>query len=121
MQNDTTYSLQVIHQSQWDHMNNFVIDDIPTFDWKLELYFDWILKLESIAPVTKWNPKELALGKAQGTVIKCLKLLPADANWNIEETILRQELSLVPTVTHAATQLMLRYQQKGESEQEFNL
>ena len=32
--------------------------------------------------VTKWNPKELALGKAQGRVMKCLKSLHANANWN---------------------------------------
>ena len=53
MQNDTTYVLQVIHQSQQDQTNNSLIDDIPTFDGKSELYFVWILKLENIAAVTK--------------------------------------------------------------------
>ena len=33
------------------------------FDGKPELYFDWILRLESIAAVTKQNPMELTLEK----------------------------------------------------------
>ena len=50
-------------------MNDSLIDDNSTFDGKPELYFDWILTLKSIAAMTKWNPKELALGKAQRTDI----------------------------------------------------
>ena len=38
--------------------NHSLIDDIPTFDGKLDLYFDLILKLENKMAVTKWNPKE---------------------------------------------------------------
>ena len=68
-QNET---LQVIHQSQRDHANDSLIDDISTFHGKPELYFHWILMLENIAAVTKCNPKELALGEAQCAVIKCL-------------------------------------------------
>ena len=34
-------------------MNDSLFDDIPTFDGKPEFYFDWILKLETIAVVTK--------------------------------------------------------------------
>ena len=67
------------------------------------LSFDWIWKLENIAAVTKWNCKELTLGKVQGTVIKCLKSLPADACWNNIRAVFRQQFSQVPTVTHAAT------------------
>ena len=44
--NNTTSVLQVIHQSHQDHANDSLIDDIPTFDGKPELYFNWILKLE---------------------------------------------------------------------------
>ena len=39
-----------------------------------------IFKLENTAAVTKWDPKELALGKAQGTAAKYLKLLPVDVS-----------------------------------------
>ena len=46
MQNDTTHALQVINQSQWDQLNNSLMDDIPAFKGKHELYFDQILKLE---------------------------------------------------------------------------
>ena len=56
------------------HANKSLIDNIhiPTFVGKLELCFDWILKLENIAVMTKYNPKELAIGKAQDAVIKGL-------------------------------------------------
>ena len=121
MQNDTTQTLQVIHQSQWDFENDFYTDDIPTFDGKPELYFDCVLKLENTAAVTKQNPKDLALGKAQGTVIKCLKSLPADSSWNNVKAILRQDFFLIPTVTPAATLLINRFQQKGQCLQEFNI
>ena len=59
------------------------------------------MKLENIAATPKWYPKKLALGKAQGTVIKCLKSLPADASWNDVKAVLRQQFSLVPMVVHA--------------------
>ena len=74
-----------------------------------------ILKLEKIATVPKWNPKELALENAQGAVIKCLESLPPDASWNTVKAIGRQQFSLVPMVNHATSQLMHRYQQKRES------
>ena len=94
---------------QQDHANHSLIDDIPAFDGRPELYFDWILKLQNKTIVTKWNSKEwYSLGKVQGLVVKCLKLLPADASWDGIEAILRQQFSLVPTVTHAATWLMHR-------------
>ena len=38
-QNNTICGLHVIHQSQWDHANDSLIDDIPTFDGKPVLYF----------------------------------------------------------------------------------
>ena len=41
-----------------------LIDNIPAFDGKPELYFDLIFKLENIAAVNKQNPKEYTLGKA---------------------------------------------------------
>ena len=90
--NDFTCTLQATHQSWQDHANNFLVDDIPTFNGKPELYFDLILKLENIAATIKWkwNPKELALGKAQGIVIKCLKSLPAVSSWHNVKAILRQ-------------------------------
>ena len=44
-QDDTTHVFQVIHQSQ-RHSAKTLINDIPTFDGKPELYFEWILKLE---------------------------------------------------------------------------
>ena len=40
--NDTTHALQVIHQYRWDHVNDSLIDDIPSFEGKPELYFGWI-------------------------------------------------------------------------------
>ena len=43
-QNDTTPALQVIYQPQRDHANDSLIDDIPDFDGKPELYFNRILK-----------------------------------------------------------------------------
>ena len=33
------------------------------------MYFEWILKLENTAEETRQNPKELALGKAQGKLL----------------------------------------------------
>ena len=62
MQNDTMHALQVIHQSQKDHANDSLTDDIPIFDGKPEVYFNWILKLDNIDAVTKHKPKGLALG-----------------------------------------------------------
>ena len=56
MQSDTTHVLQINHQSKQEHVNDPVIDDIPTFDGKPVLNFDWILKLENKAAVTKQNP-----------------------------------------------------------------
>ena len=41
-------------------------------------------------------------------------------SWTNVKAILRQQFFLVSMVTHAATQLMYRYQQKGESLQELN-
>ena len=52
-QENTMHALQVIHQSKKDHANDSLTDNIPTFHDKPDLYFDWILKLENIAPVTK--------------------------------------------------------------------
>ena len=118
MQNDTSHALQAIHQSQWDHANDSLIDDISTFDGNLNYIMIGFWSEKNIAAVTKQNPKELALEKAQGTVIKCLKSLPADASWNNLKGILRQQFSLVPIVIHAATWLMHRYQHKGQSLQE---
>ena len=97
--------LHVIHQSQ--RANDSLIDNITTFDRKPELHFDWILKLENIAAVTKQNAKELALGKAQGAVIKCLMLLQGDESWN--------------NVTALFKQQMHRYKEKEESLQELKL
>ena len=96
-----------------------MIDDIPTFDGKPELYFDWILKLENIAVVTKHNPKELALGKAQGAIIKCLNLLSADASWNGMKAILRQKMFFSSKCNSCHHPIMHRYQQKGQSLQVF--
>ena len=70
-------------------MNDSLIDDIPIFGGKPELFFEWILKLENIAVVMKWNPTELALRKAQGTVIKCLKSVPTDVSLNNVKAIVR--------------------------------
>ena len=52
-QYDRTCALQVIQQSQRDHANDSLINDIPSFDGKPELYFYWILKFKNIAVVTK--------------------------------------------------------------------
>ena len=62
--------------------------------------------------MTKQNTKEVVLGKAQGAVIKCFIPLPADVSWNNVKAVLREQISLVPTVTHAATWLMHGNQQK---------
>ena len=51
--NDATNILHSIQQSQRDHTHNSLIGDKTTFDGKPELHFDWILKLENIAAVTK--------------------------------------------------------------------
>ena len=45
-QDDTTCTLQIIHQSQRDHTNDSLFDDIPTFNGKPKAYFDWILELK---------------------------------------------------------------------------
>ena len=39
---DTIGALQVFHQSQKDHANASLIDNIPKSDGTPELYFDWI-------------------------------------------------------------------------------
>ena len=69
-QNNMTHTLKAMHQLQNDHANGSLIDNIPTFNGRPELYIDQIQNLENIAEVTKQNSKELALGKAQGAVIK---------------------------------------------------
>ena len=51
MQNGTTCVLWVILQSQRDHANYCLINDIPKFDGKSILCFNWILKLENIVLV----------------------------------------------------------------------
>ena len=107
------YSKITMRACQW-----LINCNIPTFDGKPYLYFDWILKLENMASVTRWNPRELALGKAQGTVIKCLKSLPPDMIWNNVKTVLWHQFSLVLMVTHVATHLMHRYGCIGESLQD---
>ena len=38
-QNDTTHAMQVIHQSQRDHANGSLFDNIPTFSGMPKLYF----------------------------------------------------------------------------------
>ena len=48
----------------------------------------------------KVNPR-----KAQGMVIKSLKMLPADVSWNDVKAILRQQFSLVPTIAHSSHQV----------------
>ena len=87
-QNNMTDTLQAIHKSLQDHADDSWIEDIPTFDGTPELYFDWIVKLEITAAVTKWTPKDLALGKSQDTIIQWPKFLPADA-----KDILKQQFS----------------------------
>ena len=56
-QNDTIHVIQNIQWSQRD--DDSLVDHMPTFDGKSELYFYWILKLENIATVTKGNSIEL--------------------------------------------------------------
>ena len=58
-QTDMTLALQAIEQSQRDHANDSLIDDICTFDVKPELNSDWILKFENIAVATTQIPKIL--------------------------------------------------------------
>ena len=81
------------------------------FDGKTKLYFDWIQKPENIAAMTKCNPKELALGKAQGAVIKCQKPLPDDVSKHYFETT----VFFGSNCNSAATSLMHRYQKKGDN------
>ena len=78
------------HELQRDHTNNSLTDDIPIFDGKPKLYFDWIVKLENITTVTKQNPEEIALGKAHRDIIKSLRSLPPDTSWNNVKVILCQ-------------------------------
>ena len=59
----TTHTLLAIHQCQKDHAKDSLIDYTPMFDGELELYFDWIMRLENLAAVSKQNPKEWASGK----------------------------------------------------------
>ena len=59
-QNNTACALHVTHQSQKEHSNDYLIDNKLIFDGKPECYFDWILKLENAAVVTKWNAKEVS-------------------------------------------------------------
>ena len=48
-----THALLANQQSQRDQANDSLINDIPAFDGKPELYFYWILKFKNIAEVTK--------------------------------------------------------------------
>ena len=70
--------------------------------------------------VTKVNPKEVALGKAQGAVTKYLITIPPDLSWKNVKAVLHHQFSLVPTVNHVAIHLMHKYQKEGESLQESN-
>ena len=56
----------------------------------------------------------------QGAVIKYLRSLPPETNWNEVKAALRQQFSLVPTVTHVAVRLMNQYQQRDESLRDFD-
>ena len=49
--------MATIHQAQLQHALNSLIDKIPTFHGTPDNYFEWILKLENIATVTKLDPK----------------------------------------------------------------
>ena len=67
------------------------------------------------------KPEDLTLGEAQGIVFNCLHSLQPEASWSRIKAALRQKFSLVLQVTHAAKRLMNKYQEKGETLQEFNL
>ena len=41
-----------------------------------------VLKLDGIVVVTRYNLKEIVLGKLQDAVIKYLMSLPPDTSWN---------------------------------------
>ena len=82
MQNDNTCTLSAMQQAQFEHANDSQIDDIPTFYGTPNKHFEWYIKWENIVNVTKCDPKELAIGKGQYAVIKCLRSLPPDASWN---------------------------------------
>ena len=84
------------------------------------LSFDWILNLDNTAVVIKPIPKDLALGKAEGAVIKCFKSLPAHVSWINVKAIWRPQLSLVQAVMCATAKLGINTKKKGESSQDFN-
>ena len=110
-QNDK--ALQVIHQSQWAHANDSLIDNIPTRDGIYYIVIEFLKRRKHMC-CYQTNSQELALGKAQDADIKCLKSFSADVSWNNVKAILRQQFSLIQSVDCATTCLMLRYQQKGE-------
>ena len=47
------------------------------------------------------------------------KSLPPEKSWNSVKAVLQKDISLLSMVTHGATHLMHRYQQRGECLQEF--
>ena len=59
------------------------INDILSFNGKTPIFFSWVLKLITVTENTHCNPKELALGKVKGMVIKYLKALCVNTNWTI--------------------------------------
>ena len=73
-QNNKTCALQSIQQLKRDYSDDSLIDDIPTFDGNVKLYFIWILKLENTVVETKWNPNELVIRKGQRCNNKVLEI-----------------------------------------------
>ena len=52
-QNYTTHNLAAIQPIQLENANDSLMDDISTFDRIPDQYFEWILRLENLAIVTK--------------------------------------------------------------------
>ena len=119
-QNDMTCILKVMHQSQRDHTNDSLIDDIPTFYGKLELYFNWILKFENTTAVITWNPKRDGFRKSSGCSYSACEIFISGYKLEQCEDCPETAVLFILTVTHTATPLMHQYQQNRESLHKFN-
>ena len=73
--------------------NDALIDDISSLNAKTpDTFFEWILKLETVAEIYYCNTRDLTLGKTEEAVFKILKSLPINMSWN---TVKRQVVQAV--------------------------
>ena len=117
----TTQALWEVSQSMKDRSKERWIKDLPTFNGQTkDGYFDWLLKIETLARLANYSPSELALGAAEGSVLKTLNTLLAEGkNWEQIKRRLQRQFSHTPTVSHASTRLLQIVQASGQTLQSF--